>query len=38
MEKINLNYNNIDFQEILSFIKNSSLGKQINSEFRRQGR
>ena len=32
MEKINLNYNNLDFQEILSFIKNSSLGKQIISE------
>lgn len=29
MEKLNLNYNNLDFQEILSFIKNSSLGKQI---------
>ena len=34
MEKLNLNYNNLNFDEILSFIKNSSLGKQLIEELK----
>ena len=34
MEKLNLNYNNLNFDEILSFIKNSSLGKQLVEELK----